>query len=137
MTRRICQQVAFALLLVQIVGCSQDELNGVAVNGRVSYQGQPIESGEIIFRSTSGNLDVYAKIEAGRFEILNDKGLMPGAYRVEVYSPQKTGKMIPDPDEPALTTAEIYELLPAKYNEMTELTRQIEATTNELLFELE
>lgn len=141
----VCKLVAFAAFLVFIVGCTSEDIDGISVSGSVTYQENPIEDGKIVFRNEGRVvsakqeelLDVYARILAGEYRIGPQKGLVAGSYRVEIYSPQKTGRMITDPDEPELQTPEIRELLPAKYNEMTELERHIDASTTELSFDLE
>ena len=145
MTIKHTELVRCAVFLLATMGCNTEEINGISLTGSVTYKGDLIEEGKIVFRNegkvVSVNqeelLDVYAPIIAGEYQIEPQKGLVAGSYRVEIYAPQETGRMISDPDEPELQTAEVRELLPAQYNEMTELVERIGASTSELSFDLE
>jgi len=71
-------------------GCS-GESDGPArfdLSGAVNYQGKPVPYGELIFipDSSKGNTgaSAVAKIEAGRYQTLVDKGIIGGPHHVEI-----------------------------------------------------
>lgn len=133
------------VLIPFVAGCNSEETESISLTGSVAYQGTPVESGTIVFRNNGKNVrvdqkelrDVHANITAGRFEVGPTEGLVPGSYRVEIYSPQETGRMISDPDEPDMQAPEVVERLPAKYNEMSELVENIGDSTTEISFDLD
>ena len=117
-------------------GCT-DVPDALEAYGSVSYQGRSVESGTIILHGEGGKCIVSGEIVDGQFDITAEQGLVPGNYRVEIYANEKTGRTIPDPDDAGTTIQETRQILPERYNSLTELTREIDPTTDELVFELE
>lgn len=77
-------------LLFAALGCQPAR---VPVRGQVTFEGIPLEQGQIVFLPASGGgSSGEAKIEDGRYEVL--PGLVRGDYNVEIRSWKLTGKRI-------------------------------------------
>ncbi|MEX2172764.1 MAG: carboxypeptidase-like regulatory domain-containing protein [Pirellulaceae bacterium] len=131
------------------IGCGSPALDGtVAVNGTVTYKGQPVEGATVMFmpdgdrRAASGMTDA-----SGRFQLTTltpEDGAMPGNYKVtvsktEITATRPSGDAPPpteNPQWPPLTTAE---LLPVKYKlaDTSGLTAEVASgATNDFPFDL-
>jgi hypothetical protein len=131
------RQTIFLGLLVAVAllaGCFPGANPGVAVSGRVTYQGKPVDDAMIFFRvdfeKTGRSSSAY--ISGGRYSIPADRGPFPGEFNVEIVSiskPTPTGNQVtPDAGSPSI---------PEKYNKYTELRVVIPPRKEyELLFDL-
>jgi len=110
----------------------------VAVEGDVSFDGQPIEEGSISFIPEAGTASrkASAAIIKGNYRVLAENGPSPGKFKVEISWMKKTGKKLPSAD-PGMTADETKEVIPAKYNTASTLVRDIGAGDNRLDFKLE
>jgi hypothetical protein len=125
----------FVLFVSFVVGCEKGEPKRYAVSGTVKYKGEPIKYGNITFRSDSG-ATAGADIKDGKYEIPAVAGLPEGAYQVAITYPDPKVPA-PRPDEPPGESAAVREMLPAKYNEKSELTARIKADpVNDVSFDL-
>jgi hypothetical protein len=84
-----------ALLLCIIAGCDGEQL--IAVNGQVLIDGQPAESGVVVFRSDDGTVTQGTKVIEGRFEFNSKTQLAPGKYLIAAQCDRKTGRTRNDP----------------------------------------
>jgi hypothetical protein len=117
MVRRGGQMVLLAGLAVLAIGCSRSEF--VEVTGSVSWQGKPVEIGEIIFAPRNKSVaPVAGRIRGGEYKLL----AKPGKVRVEIQAVRKTGKR--DPKE-GFEITELY--IPRRYNEESELEAEVTA----------
>jgi hypothetical protein len=75
------------LALVSLMGCGSGG-SGVAVLGKVSFDGQPLTEGSISFIPIEGTNGptVGSSIKSGSFSIDRGTGPRPGKYRVEINS---------------------------------------------------
>ncbi|MBN9122885.1 MAG: hypothetical protein J0I06_27730 [Planctomycetes bacterium] len=125
----------FLLVVGFVVGCGKGEPKRYPVSGTVKYKGEPIKYGNISFRADNG-ASGGADIRDGKYEIPAVAGLPEGSYRVAVTYPDPKVPA-PRPDEPPGPSTPVRELLPAKYNDKTELTAQIKAEgANDVSFDL-
>ena len=123
-------------LLTAVIGCG---LSGqVSIKGRVTFDGQPVETGSIVFAPEpgSGSTKVAAPIEGGEYEIGAERGASPGTYRVEINWPKKTGRQVASAD-PGMMMDETEEAIPQKYNTESTLTRELKAGENTHDFDLQ
>lgn len=132
---------ALVLMLTACVlsGCGGNRRQGVEVEGVVTLDGRPLESGTIAFRPASGTTSpsAGAKIEAGRFALPADDGPFAGEFLVEITARRDSGRRVVDPNSGALLSIP-EQYLPARYNEQTELTATIGTdAANQLTFHLE
>jgi hypothetical protein len=116
--------------LAIVLGCGSETAGGRrAVTGTVSYGGQPVEEGQIVFEPQAAGAPLATgQIKGGEYEIDAKYGPATGPYRVRIegFRKKKLANMPPHPyagDSPdASTVAEQY--LPATYN--TRSTLQVE-----------
>ena len=115
------------LALLLLAGCGGDPMGRKAVSGTVLLNGQPLDQGRIHFTPTDrGPTESGATIENGRFKIPRDSGLVPGTYKVSVFSYDQKGARVPSeeiPGDPGNT--QFRERIPAKYNAKTTLTAEV------------
>jgi hypothetical protein len=133
LVRRIGISSAAASILL-IAGCGQG--NRAAVSGMVTLDGKPIEQGAITFFPAPGNKGPSAggTITNGRYDVASAKGVAIGANKVMISSVQPTGRKIPSA---GTNYDERLEAVPAKYNNETTLTCDVQPGKNEFNFELQ
>ncbi len=77
------------ILAVFMSSCSQKEKLG-AVSGKVTFQGQPVKQGTVMFTNKAKGVFMTAKLdEQGQFKVVMAKGagLPPGEYQLSVNPP--------------------------------------------------
>jgi len=118
-----------ALLAASVLaGCSSD--NHRAISGEVSYNGEPVDGGSIVFLPSGGEGPKgAAEIVGGKYSIPAQQGLPPGTCRVEITWAKPTGKQIPSGD-PGMMMEERIEAIPAQYNSASTLSVEITAGEN-------
>jgi hypothetical protein len=131
---RLAAFLLFSTAVTVALGCKA-EAKRYGVSGTVKYKGEFIKSGTISFRSDSGATS-GAQITDGKYEIPAKGGLPPGKYRVAITYPDPKAPK-PKEGEPPGAVVEARDLLPAKYNDQTELHAEIKAEpTNDVSFDL-
>lgn len=115
--------VITGLSLAAAVGCSGGGgPQTIDVQGNVSLDGKPIESGQIYFRAEDGSNSYYGKIENGSYEA----EVTPGEKRIEVYGYRDlAGKTREDNPGEQATVREMF--VPEKFNRKTTLTLNLSA----------
>lgn len=106
-------------LLLGVLGCNSSP-SEVLVTGNVSYQGTPVQTGEIVFADAVGSApSSYSPIKDGKYELRT----MPGAKQVRIVAKRETGKVL----EGAMGAQipETVDLIPAQYNTNTTLTARV------------
>ena len=77
-----------------IIGCT--ESGPVEVEGTVNFQGQPVQSGRIVFVAIEENTSPTSSgtITGGTYKITARGGVQPGKYRVQIliYEPVEAGQ---------------------------------------------
>jgi len=118
------------LLLVPallLLGCgAKDPLGRQAVEGKVTFQGAPLDEGMIQFmpRAHSGNaLASGAPIAKGVYAIPRNRGLPPGEYQVMIFS---AGAATANEQPGALATPK-EERIPPEFNSNSKTTITIVA----------
>ena len=115
--------------LLVCLGCGASDVG--YVEGTVTMDGSPLPDAMVTFQPESGRPS-YGRTDAnGRYELVytrNEKGAVPGKHTVSISTlqggdPDAGGELVP-------------EKVPAKYNTRTELTREVQAGSNEFDFEL-
>ena len=121
--------------LVLCCGCGSEGKRR-ALSGSVTFQGKPLEHGNITFLTASGPAG-GALIRAGRYDVPASQGLEPGSYRVMISAPVPGGVRSPE-EIAAGASPRAKEQLPAKYNTATTLTVDVKASgTNQFDFNLD
>jgi hypothetical protein len=110
-----CFCFAFTSLLM-IAGCGPSGPKTYEVTGTVTYDGKPVEKGEIIFHATDGkgSADV-GQIVDGKYTLQ----ATDGPKRVEITATRESSKPAPD----GLPNYESY--IPKQYNNESTLTAEV------------
>ncbi|MBN9120187.1 MAG: hypothetical protein J0I06_13660 [Planctomycetes bacterium] len=119
--------LAVGAALIALAGCAGDP--SVSVAGTVTFDGQPLEKGEIIFTAPDGSAaPAAAPIENGRYETRT----RPGAKKVAINASRRSKTV-----DPLTREAEEYSFIPAAYNVQSKLTADIKpGDRNEVSFDL-
>jgi hypothetical protein len=87
-----------ALGCLSLASCG-DGLSRQRIQGTVTYQGKPVESGAIFFEPTAsvGKIapTVYLPIRDGKYDT-GDKGPVPGKYRIVIGGTDKSKSKVDD-----------------------------------------
>jgi len=124
---------AFVAAVALTVGCSGDGQYG-EVSGTVTYDGKPIEDGQIKFTSADGKGPTAGDvIKDGKYAA---KKVPVGGMRVSISGSKVTGKkkVYDTPDSPVVSITA--ELLPEKYNDKSDLTFEVKSGANAKNWEL-
>ncbi|MDZ4819285.1 MAG: hypothetical protein SGJ20_09960 [Planctomycetota bacterium] len=133
-----------ATMSLTVIGCGRAGVERASIDGNVSINGQPVESGSIRFISLEpgGGPSVGGQIQDGKYDIDEQKGPTLGKHRVEVQVPFRTGRKIRSPfalpptnpaeaTDPAAMVDEWAEKAPPQYNTKSTLSVTIEPGQNE------
>jgi hypothetical protein len=108
----------------------------VAVHGRITVAGKPIEEGSITFFPIDGNHGPTAGgvIKNGEYSIPARSGPVPGMNRVKIDGLHMTGRKVPAEGRPEVLVDEAVHVVPVRYQ--TGILRR-DVKPGELNFELE
>lgn len=135
---------AFLLALIALAaglfsGCDSDPLGRKAIQGKVTLDGQPLNTGSVEFHPTSaggGAVQSGAIIAAGSYSIPRAQGLPPGTYRVMVFATEEAPPLPPD-HMPGDDVPEPKSLIPSQWNTDSQHTIEVtESGDNEFNFEI-
>jgi hypothetical protein len=116
------------------MGCSKSR--GVALEGKVSYGGEPIDVGSIAFIPKEGEgVKSGGLIEKGTYKVDAKTGPAPGPHRVEIRWAKGTGQKRKNEFGEEIERRQ--EGLPEKYHGQSTLTADIKPGKNVIDFELE
>lgn len=105
--------IAFAGMVV--AGCSHDEVRG-KISGRVTFQGQPVSEGIVLFCNNEKGMHMTADLRPdGTYEVTTAKGagLPTGQYQVCVCPPLVNGTTGVGPTP----KPKLYPNIPLKYRD--------------------
>ncbi len=114
-----CSAVSLMLLLLALtlVGCGAGEAKG-RIAGRVTFQGQPVSEGIVVFRGAEKSVHITAELRSdGSYTVATAKGvgLPPGTYQVCVCPP---AIHVPTTVGGAAPKIKQYPNIPAKYRDI-------------------
>lgn len=116
-----------------LASCSSSPPRGI-IHGEVTFDGQPVEDGTILFEPESGQGQTAGgPIKDGKFTAEAPVGKM----RVRIHGNKKTGrryKVYDTPESPLVD--EVVELLPPKFNVNSELTLEVKPGEQQVPFHL-
>lgn len=131
---RGCFRAVLFVLVLSAASCSKE--SGVALEGKVSYGGDPIDVGTITFIPASGSgIKSGGLIENGNYKIDAKTGPGPGPHRVEIRWAKGTGRKTKNEFGEEIQTRQ--EGLPEKYHAASTLTAEIKPGKNVIDFALE
>lgn len=109
------------------LGCGESGPKLFPVAGSVTWNGAPLENGDILFTPADGSVPIPGKIQAGRYALQSPAGKM----KVEIRATRE-GAL-----DPVMGARSRTQFLPPRYNDATELTAEVlELNPNEIPFEL-
>jgi hypothetical protein len=128
-----------ATLLCAAVGCGEREPPRAIVSGSVTYQGQPVQFGDIVFQPLSPHAArsfAQGKIVGGKYSLDAAHGPLVGKNLVQIHGYKMTGRKRLDIAGKSLSEApqmidELVPYIPERFNEASELTVEIKPGTNE------
>lgn len=128
--------LCLVLLVSGLVGCgsSSDGPQLISVSGQVMLNGEPLQSGSILFKDPEGKSRSYfATIEDGTYQTK----IETGKRRVEVSAIRSVpGKMVPNAEGNGMEPAS-EQYLPAEYNKLSTLEIEVDRNgENDFDFEL-
>jgi hypothetical protein len=112
-----------ALLLLALSLCCGCGSKFADITGKVTLAGTPVSKGTITFLPGDGHGPTVAeKISEGQFSVR----IPPGQYKVQIYGFRKLGEQHANKSDPSSPMKDILEqIIPARYNTATTLTREI------------
>ncbi len=122
------------LVAAPLAGCGRSSgLDTHPVTGKVTFEGQAIQEGQIVFRSLGTDPRAFGgAIKDGQYRLDAVVGNMKVEVRASRLVPGKFDESNPGEKVPV---GEMY--IPAKYNSQSELTAEVKAGKNEIDFELQ
>jgi len=122
----VCTLALVASCLVVLSGCGDQ--GTTTVQGKVTFEGQPVESGKIIFEPADRiGATAGGKIEQGTYQFVGPKTISSGDKIVRITAVRKTGRQVAE-GPPAAADSMVDELeryIPAIYNRNSTLRREI------------
>ena len=137
---RLLHLVGLTVVLALYGGCGgMKEYTGekrYPLSGKVTVNGQPMESGVISFlpQEKEGRVS-GGPIKSGAYSVTEAMGPNAGKYRVEIHWNKPTGRRVKDAYGEEIMD-EDKEGLPAKYHSKSELTVEVQVKQNTFDFEL-
>jgi hypothetical protein len=136
MNTRYAGLVVALCLSCGLFGCGSSGPRPIAIQGEVSYGGEPVEKGEIALIPTAGHQGpaTGGDIVKGKYHIPATVGpLTGGTYRVNIMALAKLGKLVPDPFNPSGPQIALEEnYIPPQYNQKSTLVIEIPADARSL-----
>jgi len=126
---------------VVLAGCGAAEPDRAHVSGKVTYQGKPVDFGDIVFVPSGASATKWkgfycqGGITNGHYAIVAH-GPVVGRNRVEIYGYKRTGQKMPDIAGKNLAeTPKVVEVLvpniPPRYNLASEMNVEIQPGRND------
>ncbi len=134
MITRTITVASFVLLSSLVFGCSGDDVERFLVTGSVTFDGEPVSTGNISFVPLDCPTGGTAEIENGKYSFAGEVGLAKGNYSVEITSMQKTGNQVKQYNE---MVDEIVNVIPMKYNAKTTLKANVSGGRGKFDFDLQ
>ena len=131
----VCRKVFVAELVISaillgFIGCDTGP-KFYPVTGSVSYAGQPVADGEIIFADAAGSgASAVGRIEKGRYTLQ----ATAGENQVRITASKETGRMLEG--GMGAKIPERIDLIPAQYNTATTLNRTVDPHALTIDFDL-
>jgi hypothetical protein len=128
--------VAFALVS-SVIGCGKAS-ERLPLQGKITWQGQPLTKGSILFMPARGHRGpkIGAQVVEGDYQIDADRGATAGAYRVEVRSDSGERPHSPTDERPTRTATKSSASIPPEYNSNSRLSADVSAERTRFDFDL-
>ena len=120
------------------IGCGGSDLS--TVEGTVTFDGEPVEEGSIVFEPADGvGPAAGGTIEQGRYRLAGDAGVVPGQKTVRISAVRSTGRQVEagSPAPEGTMVDEVEQYIPVQYNQKTTLTAEVPPGQVTLDFDLQ
>ena len=137
---RLRLKYALTITVVVLSGCGPQS-DRLAISGKITLNGAPLDSGSIRFTSVAGQklFASGAVVENGEFDIPQEKGLPPGTYQLEISARDTNAPPVVyrgAPGEPPLPPT-APERIPPEYNTNSKHTIEVTADgDNHFVFDI-
>ena len=114
--RKFNSRFLILFLVLLIYGCG-NPLGRRAIDGQITLNGVPLKSGNINFiPKQSGGVSSGTLISQGKYCLEDEKGLPPGKYLVQIYSPSESTLSPSSQGTPGALPPPAIEQIPPQYN---------------------
>ena len=114
--------------LLAVAGCGDSGPRRYPVTGEVTWEGQPLPDGDILFTPPGGGVPDAGKIVAGEFKLRATEG----PKTVAIFATRESGQV-----DPEMGAAPRESYIPARYNDQSNLTAEVDpGGENHFRFEL-
>lgn len=130
------------LLCTLMTGCGDRGYKGdkrYPLTGKVTFDGVPVDNGIISFKSESGSekeKPAGGVISNGTYSVPEGQGVIAGTYQVEIRWSRPTGKQFKDTNDTGAMIDEVKQVIPAKFNDVTELRAKVGTGSTKFDFDL-
>ncbi len=121
--RVITSFIIVLCLVVTTTGCSKT-VKRRAIAGTVTFDGKPIDKGQIQFVPVKGGPSAGTDIINGQYKLEGPRGPGIGQYKIEITA-YRTGRPGQFDAATKQREMEMIQYIPSKYNENSELIRDI------------
>jgi hypothetical protein len=122
---RFVKVVPNILLLIVLAGCGSSEPAVAPVHGRITLDGQPMPYTSVVFRAPGMSPSGGATDENGNYELIYRRGVKGAPVGMNHVTILQDTQRVPGPQR-----------VPARYNEKSELEREVKPGDNEINFDL-
>ena len=115
----------FAVVLLTLLGCGGPPRT--SVSGKVTFDGQPVATGQIVFEPQAAGRLGIAQISDGAYAMPAEHGPTAGTYVVRITANRPSGRKTKagrGANGPSLVDQH-EQFLPAKYNDQSELKAEV------------
>jgi hypothetical protein len=119
--------LVWPLLLVGFAtGCGQSGPDLAPVKGRVTLDGRPLDTVDVVFQPTKGDPPSTSRTDAeGHYELLYKRGFAGAHIGEHIVRIEFTSNIVKNPPN-----------VPDRYNKQSELRREVKSGQNEFDFDL-
>jgi hypothetical protein len=131
MIRSLDRCTSLLVLAGLLAGCGAKGPQRVAVSGTVTFDGQPVNDGQVVFTPQADGMTAAGPIVAGRYNIATERGPSPGLNNVRITANRPTGRKVQAGGYAASQAPQdvMEQYIPAKYNDSSELSVEFEAAS--------
>ncbi len=120
-------------------GCGPSGPEQFAISGQVTYDGQPVDNGDIGFIPGDGSAakTVGADLVDGRYEVPAYEGPQAGKYKVVIFAERPNGRRVQADEGSDEMIDQMEQYIPDQYNAKSTLSVEISSNREDLDFQLE
>jgi hypothetical protein len=123
--RSLLSAILSTIVLMTVLGCSREPRT--SISGNVTFDGQPLAVGQIVFEPMSAGRLGIAQISNGAYNMPAAQGPTAGKYVVRITANRPTGgKVKAGRGSDSATMVDQYEqFIPAKFNDQSQLITEV------------